>query len=49
MTYKIAMVAQRGGGVGNSILARIMAVEATKGGLQAKIADLDTQQTTSVN
>ena len=48
MTYKIAMVAQKGG-VGKSTLARIIAVEATKGGLQTKIADLDTQQTTSVN
>lgn len=48
MTYRIAMVAQKGG-VGKSTLARIIAVEATKGGLQTKIADLDTQQTTSVN
>ena len=48
MTYKIAMVAQKGG-VGKSTLARIVAVEATKGGLQTKIADLDTQQTTSVS
>ena len=48
MTYKIAMVAQKGG-VGKSTLARIIAVEATKGGLQVKIADLDTQQSTSVN
>ena len=48
MTYKIAMVAQKGG-VGKSTLARIIAVEATKGGLRTKIADLDTQQTTSVN
>ena len=47
MTYKIAMVAQKGG-VGKSTLARIIALEATKGGLQAKIADLDTQQSTSV-
>lgn len=37
------------GGVGKSTLARIIAVEAIKGGLHAKIADLDTQQTTSVN
>ncbi|MCP4932728.1 MAG: ParA family protein [bacterium] len=48
MTYKIAMVAQKGG-VGKSTLARIIVVEAAKGGLQAKIADLDTQQSTSVN
>ena len=47
MTYKIAMVAQKGG-VGKSTLARIIAVEATKGGLQTKIADLDTQQSTCV-
>ena len=39
------MVAQKGG-VGKSTLARIIAVEAAKGGLQAKIADLDTQQST---
>ena len=45
MTYKIAMVAQKGG-VGKSTLARIIAVEAARGGLQTKIADLDTQQTT---
>ena len=48
MPYKIAMVAQKGG-VGKSTLARIIAVEAAKGGLAAKIADLDTQQSTSVN
>ena len=47
MTYKLAMVAQKGG-VGKSTLARIIAVEATKGGLNTKIADLDTQQTTCV-
>ena len=47
MTYKLAMVAQKGG-VGKSTLARIIAVEATKGGLRTKIADLDTQQTTCV-
>ena len=47
MTYKIAMVAQKGG-VGKSTLARIIAVEAAKGGLQTKIADLDTQQSTCV-
>jgi len=48
MTYKVAMVAQKGG-VGKSTLARIIAVEAAKGGLSVKIADLDTQQTTCVN
>ncbi|MCU7879194.1 MAG: ParA family protein [Candidatus Thiodiazotropha sp. (ex Lucinoma aequizonata)] len=47
MTYKLAMVAQKGG-VRKSTLARIIAVEATKGGLRTKMADLDTQQTTSV-
>ncbi len=35
MTYKLAMVAQKGG-VGKSTLARIIAVEATKGGLTDK-------------
>ena len=48
MPYKIAMVAQKGG-VGKSTLARMIAVEAAKGGLQAKIADLDTQQSTCVH
>ena len=48
MTYKIAMIAQKGG-VGKSTLARIIAVEAAKGGMATKIADLDTQQSTSVN
>ena len=48
MSYKIAMVGQKGG-VGKSTLARIIAVEATKGGLKTKIADMDTQQSTSVN
>ena len=48
MAYKIAMVGQKGG-VGKSTLARIIVVEATKGGLQAKIADMDTQQSTSVH
>lgn len=48
MGYIISMVGQKGG-VGKSTLARIIAVEATKGGLHTKIADLDTQQTTCVN
>ncbi len=48
MAYKIAMVAQKGG-VGKSTLARIIAVESAKGGLAVKIADLDTQQSTSAN
>ena len=48
MTYKIAMVAQKGG-VGKSTLARIIAVEASKRGLNTKIADLNTKQKTCVN
>jgi len=47
MTYRLAIVAQKGG-VGKSTLARIIAVEATKGGLSTKIGDLDTQQATCV-
>jgi chromosome partitioning protein len=47
MAYTIAMVAQKGG-VGKSTLARMMAVEAAKGDLTVKIADLDVQQTTCV-
>ena len=46
--YNVAFVAQKGG-VGKSTLARLLAVEAAKGGLEVKIADLDTRQTTSVN
>lgn len=48
MTYRLAIVAQKGG-VGKSTLARIIAVEATKGGLETKIGDLDTLQTTCVS
>ena len=48
MAYKIAIVAQKGG-VGKSTLARVIAVEAAKGGLQTKVADLDTQQSTCVH
>lgn len=48
MTHRLAIVAQKGG-VGKSTLARIIAVEATKGGLDTKIGDLDTLQTTCVN
>ncbi len=48
MAYIVAMVGQKGG-VGKSTLARIVAVEAAKGGLEVKIADLDTLQTTSVS
>ena len=48
MRYKIAMVGQKGG-VGKSTFARIIAVEATKGGLQAKIADMDTHSKVQVS
>ena len=48
MTYILSTVAQKGG-VGKSTLARMLAVEAAKDGLEVKIADLDTQQTTCVN
>src|ERR1700678_2390043 len=43
----IAFVSQKGG-VGKSTLARGLAREAAKSGLAVKIADLDTQQGTSV-
>ena len=45
MTYVIGMISQKGG-VGKSTLARLMAREFVKGGMAAKIADLDTQQQT---
>lgn len=48
MSYKITMGSQKGG-VGKSMLARTLAVETAKAGLSVKIADLDTQQSTSVN
>jgi chromosome partitioning protein len=44
----IAFVSQKGG-VGKSTLARALAREAMAGGLNTKIADLDTQQGTSVD
>jgi chromosome partitioning protein len=44
----IAFVSQKGG-VGKSTLARALAREAVAGGLKTKIADLDTQQGTSVD
>ncbi len=47
MATVIAFVSQKGG-VGKSTLARGLAREAAKSGLTAKIADLDTQQGTSV-
>ena len=48
MTTIIAFVSQKGG-VGKSTLARAVAREAAYGGLKVKIADLDTQQGTSVD
>ena len=48
MTTIIAFVSQKGG-VGKSTLARALAREAAYGGLTVKIADLDTQQGTSVD
>jgi chromosome partitioning protein len=48
MASVIAFVSQKGG-VGKSTLARAMAREAAAGGLRVKVADLDTQQGTSVD
>ena len=48
MTTIIAFVSQKGG-VGKSALARALVREAANNGLKAKLADLDTQQTTSVD
>lgn len=48
MATVIAFVSQKGG-VGKSTLARALAREAAAGGLSVKIADLDTQQGTSVD
>ena len=47
MTTVIALVSQKGG-VGKSTITRGVAREAAKGGLRVKVADLDTQQGTSV-
>ena len=47
MTTVIALVSQKGG-VGKSTITRGVAREAAKGGLKVKVADLDTQQGTSV-
>ncbi len=48
MTTIIAFVSQKGG-VGKSTLSRALAREASIGGLRTKIADLDTQQGTSID
>jgi chromosome partitioning protein len=48
MTTIVAFVSQKGG-VGKSTLARALAREAAVSGLKVKIADLDTQQGTSVD
>jgi chromosome partitioning protein len=44
----VAFVSQKGG-IGKSTLARALAREAAAGGLRVKLADLDTQQGTSVD
>jgi chromosome partitioning protein len=46
MTTIIGFISQKGG-VGKSTLARLIAREAAAGDLSVKIADMDTQQTTS--
>lgn len=48
MTSVVAFVSQKGG-VGKSTLARALAREASAGNLNVKVADLDTQQGTSVD
>lgn len=48
MTTVVAFVSQKGG-VGKSTLSRALGREAAAGGLRVKIADLDTQQGTSVD
>jgi len=48
MSYILGIVSQKGG-VGKSTLARLFAVELAKAGFLVKIADLDTQQTTSTD
>jgi chromosome partitioning protein len=48
MTTIIAFVSQKGG-VGKSTLSRALAREAAHNGLKVKIADLDTQQGTSID
>ena len=48
MPAVVAFVSQKGG-VGKSTLARALAQEAAAGGLRVKVADLDTQQGTTVD
>ncbi len=48
MAAVVAFVSQKGG-VGKSTLARALAREAAAGGLRVKVADLDTQQGTTVD
>ena len=48
MPAVVAFVSQKGG-VGKSTLARALAREGAKAGLRVKLADLDTQQGTSVD
>lgn len=48
MTYVIGVISQKGG-VGKSTLSRAIARESSASGMMTKIADLDTQQGTSVN
>jgi chromosome partitioning protein len=48
MPAVVAFVSQKGG-VGKSTLARALAREAAAGGLRVKVADLDTQQGTTVD
>jgi chromosome partitioning protein len=48
MTTIVAFVSQKGG-VGKSTLARALGREATRSGLEVKIADLDTQQGTATD
>ena len=48
MAAVVAFVSQKGG-VGTSTLSRALAREAAAGGLRVKVADLDTQQGTSVD
>jgi chromosome partitioning protein len=49
MTTTIIAIVSQKGGVGKSTIARALAREAANNGLKVKIADLDTQQGTSVD